>query len=111
MITNSTPLAKAILFKVLFTRINITNRIAKTNTRAVSIKSFETPLDATVFVFAWTSPGGGGGGDFPGEEGGGDSGVDALGGDDTADVGGEEGGADLTDEPVDFEEPAEEPEA
>ena len=57
------------------------------------------------------SSGGGGGGDFPGEEGGGDSGVDALGGDDTADVGGEEGGADLTDEPVDFEEPAEEPEA
>ena len=52
-----------------------------------------------------------GGGDFPGEEGGGDSGVDALGGDDIADVGGEEGGADLTDEPVDFEEPAEEPEA
>jgi len=54
---------------------------------------------------------GGGGGDFPGEEGGGDSGVDALGGDDTVDAGGEEGGADLTDEPVDFEEPAEEPEA
>lgn len=53
---------------------------------------------------------GGGGGDFPGEEGGGDSGVDALGGDDTADIGDEEGGADLTDEPVDFEEPAEEPE-
>ena len=57
------------------------------------------------------SSGGGGGGDFPGEEGGGDSGVDALGGDDTADTGGDEGGADLTDEPVDFEEPAEEPEA
>jgi hypothetical protein len=54
---------------------------------------------------------GGGGGDFPGEDGGGDSGVDALGGDDTADIGDEEGGADLTDEPVDFEEPAEEPEA
>lgn len=53
---------------------------------------------------------GGGGGDFPGEDGGGDSGVDALGGDDTADIGDEEGGADLTDEPVDFEEPAEEPE-
>jgi len=33
-----------------------------------------------------------------------------LGGDDTADIGDEEGGADLTDEPVDFEEPAEEPE-
>ena len=53
---------------------------------------------------------GGGGGDFPGEDGGGDSGVDTLGGDDTADIGDEEGGADLTDEPVDFEEPAEEPE-
>ncbi len=51
-----------------------------------------------------------GGGDFPGEEGGGDSGVDAPEGDDTADIGDEEGGADLTDEPVDFEEPAEEPE-
>ena len=52
---------------------------------------------------------GGGGGDFPGEEGG------ATGGDDgdlPADLGGEEeGGADLTDEPVDFEEPEEEPEA
>ena len=54
---------------------------------------------------------GGGGGDFPGTDGGGDSGVDALGGDDTADLGGEEGGADLTGEPIDFEEPAEEPEA
>ncbi len=57
------------------------------------------------------SSSGGGGGDFPGEEGGGDSGVDALGGDDIADTGDEVGGADLTDEPVDFEEPAEEPEA
>jgi len=54
---------------------------------------------------------GGGGGDFPGVEGGVDSGDDALGGDDTVDAGGEEGGADLTDEPVDFEEPEEEPEA
>lgn len=56
---------------------------------------------------------GGGGGDFPGEDGGA-SGGDA--GDLPADLGGEEtgeegGGADLTDEPVDFEEPAEEPEA
>jgi hypothetical protein len=51
--------------------------------------------------------GGGGGGDFPGEEGG-------AAGDDPAlpdDAGGEEGGADLTDEPIDFEEPGEEPEA
>jgi|GEM_PF-2820919 len=52
----------------------------------------------------------GSGGDFPGEEGGGDSGEDTPDGDDTADAG-EEEGADLTDEPVDFEEPAEEPEA
>jgi hypothetical protein len=56
---------------------------------------------------------GGGGGDFPGEDGGA-SGGDA--GDLPADLGGTEtgeegGGADLTDEPVDFEEPAEEPEA
>ena len=53
-----------------------------------------------------TSGGGGGGGDFPG--------VDAPAGGDEApvdDAGGEEGGADLTGEPVDFEEPAEEPEA
>ena len=51
--------------------------------------------------------GGGGGGDFPGEEGG-------AAGEDPAlpdDAGGEEGGADLTDEPIDFEEPGEEPEA
>ena len=51
--------------------------------------------------------GGGGGGDFPGEEGG-------TAGEDPAlpdDAGGEEGGADLTDEPIDFEEPGEEPEA
>ena len=52
---------------------------------------------------------GGGGGDFPG----GDA---ATGGDDSADFGDDTaepdaGGADLTDEPVDFEEPAEEPEA
>ena len=52
---------------------------------------------------------GGGGGDFPG----GDA---STGGDDSADFGDDTaaddaGGADLTDEPVDFEEPAEEPEA
>ena len=54
---------------------------------------------------------GGGGGDFPGDDAGGGGGddVDALGGDDAgAD---DAGGADLTGEPVDFEEPAEEPEA
>ena len=54
---------------------------------------------------------GGGGGDFPGDDaaggGGDDIGADDLGGEE----GGEEGGADLTGEPVDFEEPAEEPEA
>ena len=55
---------------------------------------------------------GGGGGDFPGDDaagGGGEEGgdVEDLGGEE----GGEEGGADLTGEPVDFEEPAEEPEA
>ena len=54
---------------------------------------------------------GGSGGDFPGADGG------ASGGDDAADFGGDDaaaadtGGADLSDEPVDFEEPAEEPEA
>ena len=54
-----------------------------------------------------TGGGGGGGGDFPGEEGG------AAGEDPAApdDAGGEEGGEDLTDEPIDFEEPGEEPEA
>ena len=54
---------------------------------------------------------GGGGGDFPGDDAGGGGGddVDALGADDAgAD---DAGGADLTGEPVDFEEPAEEPEA
>ena len=53
---------------------------------------------------------GGGGGDFPGVDaagGGGEDDIDDLGGEE----GGEEGGADLTGEPVDFEEPAEEPEA
>ena len=55
---------------------------------------------------------GGGGGDFPGDDAGGGGGdnIDDLGGDDAgADDAG--GGADLTGEPVDFEEPAEEPEA
>ena len=56
---------------------------------------------------------GGGGGDFPGEDGGASGGDDGdlpadIGGEDTGDEG---GGADLTGEPVDFEEPAEEPEA
>ena len=54
-----------------------------------------------------TGGGGGGGGDFPGGDGG------AAGEDPAApdDAGGEEGGEDLTDEPIDFEEPGEEPEA
>ena len=56
--------------------------------------------------------GGGGGGDFPGEDGGASGGEDS---DLPADLGGEEtgddGGADLSAEPVDFEEPEEEPEA
>ena len=51
-----------------------------------------------------TGGGGGGGGDFPGSEPTGGGGEEDLGG-------GEEGGADLTGEPVDFEAPAEEPEA
>lgn len=55
---------------------------------------------------------GGGGGDFPGTDtaGGGEEeggGLEDLGGEE----GGEEGGADLAGEPVNFEEPAEEPEA
>ena len=60
-----------------------------------------------------TDSGGGTGGDFPGDDaaGGDDTAADDA-GDDTADTGGEEeGGEDLGDEPVDFEEPAEEPEA
>lgn len=56
-----------------------------------------------------TGGGGGGGGDFPGADGGADGGGDDLGGDDIA--GDDDGGADLTDEPVDFEDPGEEPEA
>ena len=61
-----------------------------------------------------TGGGGGGGGDFPGGEGGAEGGEEGgadiadLGGDD---AGGEEGGADLGGEPIDFEEPGEEPEA
>ncbi len=66
---------------------------------------------------------GGGGGDFPGDDaggGGGGLGDDDAGGglgDDTGggglgdDAGGDAGGADLTGEPVDFEEPAEDPAA
>jgi len=55
---------------------------------------------------------GGGGGDFPGVDAAGGGGEDDLGADDLGgEEGGEEGGADLTGEPVDFEEPAEEPEA
>lgn len=57
------------------------------------------------------SSGGSGGGDFPsGDSGGGeaDAGVDALSGDAPAD---DTGGADLGGEPIDFEEPAEDPEA
>jgi len=53
------------------------------------------------------SGGGGGGGDFPGADDAG--GGEDLGGDDIA--ADDEGGADLTDEPVDFEDPGEEPEA
>jgi len=54
---------------------------------------------------------GGGGGDFPGDDAAGGGGEDDLGADDLGgEEGGEEGGADLTGEPVDFEEPAEEPE-
>ena len=57
-----------------------------------------------------TGGGGGGGGDFPGEEGGAEGGEE--GGEEAPDLGGgEEGGADLTGEPIDFEEPGEEPEA
>ena len=52
--------------------------------------------------------GGGGGGEFPGEEGGAEGGEDF----EADDAGGEEGGgADLGGEEIDFEEPAEEPEA
>jgi len=57
-----------------------------------------------------TGGGGGGGGEFPGEEGGaegGEEGGEDLGADDA----GEEGGEDLGGEEIDFEEPAEEPEA
>lgn len=56
--------------------------------------------------------GGGGGGDFPGTDAGGggdDAGLDALSGD--AEPADDTGGADLGGEPIDFEEPGEEPEA
>lgn len=56
--------------------------------------------------------GGGGGGDFPGTDAGGggdDAGLDALSGD--AEPADDTGGADLGEEPIDFEEPGEEPEA
>lgn len=56
--------------------------------------------------------GGGGGGDFPGTDagsGGDDAGLDALSGD--AEPADDAGGADLGGEPIDFEEPGEEPEA
>ena len=57
--------------------------------------------------------GGGGGGDFPGDDagGGGETTADDLGGDDAGADDDAGGGADLTGEPIDFEEPAEEPEA
>ena len=72
------------------------------------IKSTEEPAETDTD----SGSGGGGGGDFPGEDGGSTGGDD---GDLPADLGGEEtgddGGADLSAEPVDFEEPEEEPEA
>ena len=57
--------------------------------------------------------GGGGGGDFPGDDagGGGEAPADDAGGDDAGAADDAGGGADLTGEPIDFEEPAEEPEA
>ena len=55
-----------------------------------------------------TGGGGGGGGNFPGEEGGAEGGEEAGA---EAPETGAEGGEDLTGEPIDFEEPAEEPEA
>jgi hypothetical protein len=54
---------------------------------------------------------GGGGGDFPGEDGGASGGEDGAADSGGEETGEEEGGADLTGEPVDFEEPAEEPAA
>jgi len=55
--------------------------------------------------------GGGGGGDFPGEEGGAEGGEDLGGEEGGEEAGGEEPAADLGGEEIDFEEPAEEPEA
>jgi len=74
------------------------------------IKSTEEPAETD--TDSGSGGGGGGGGDFPGEDGGASGGEDS---DLPADLGGEEtgddGGADLSAEPVDFEEPEEEPEA
>ena len=58
-----------------------------------------------------TGGGGGGGGDFPGEEGGAEGGEEGGEGDEGGVLGGDEEGADLGGEEIDFEEPAEEPEA
>ena len=55
-----------------------------------------------------TGGGGGSGGEFPGEEGGAEGGEEDL---EADDAGGDEEGADLGGEEIDFEEPAEEPEA
>ena len=60
------------------------------------------------------SSSGGGGGDFPGTDTGGGGGLDDAGGGgglDDAGAADDAGGADLGGEPIDFEEPAEEPEA
>ena len=57
-----------------------------------------------------TGGSGGGGGDFPGGEGGATGGEEGE-GDEGGVLGGEEGEADLGGEEIDFEEPAEEPEA
>ena len=74
-------------------------------------KSSEEPAETD--TDSGSGGGGGGGGDFPGEDGGASGGEDS---DLPADLGGEEtgeegGGADLTGEPVDFEEPTEDPES
>ena len=74
-------------------------------------KSSEEPAETD--TDSGSGGGSGGGGDFPGEDGGASGGEDS---DLPADLGGEEtgeegGGADLTGEPVDFEEPTEDPES
>jgi hypothetical protein len=76
-------------------------------------KSSEEPAETDTDSGSGGGGGGGGGGDFPGEDGGASGGEDS---DLPADLGGEEtveegGGADLTGEPVDFEEPTEDPES